>query len=68
VGSIYEVTGVGPTLAGRNGEGDWYYTDGEVEISRLVVGCNTKVEATAILKNPPIIDLKNKTWKAMRDN
>jgi hypothetical protein len=36
--AIYEVTGVGPTLAGRNGEGDRYYTDGEVEISRIVPG------------------------------
>lgn len=26
----YQVTGVGPTLAGRNGGGDPYYTDGEV--------------------------------------
>ena len=66
VEAIYEVTGVGPTVNGRNGGGDWYYTDGEVEISRLVVGCNTKVEATAaVLKNPPIIDLKNKTWNAI---
>ena len=52
VEAIYGVTGIGPT-------------DGEVEISRLIVGCNTRVEATAILKNPPIIDLKNKTWKAI---
>jgi LssY C-terminus len=65
VEAIYEVTGVGPTLNGRNGEGDRYYTDGEVEISRLVIGCNTKAELTAVLDNPPIIDLKNKTWKAI---
>ena len=28
----YQVTGVGPTLTGRNGGGDPYYTDGEVWI------------------------------------
>ncbi|MGB9042520.1 MAG: LssY C-terminal domain-containing protein, partial [Pseudolabrys sp.] len=39
VQAIYEVTGVGPTLVGRNGEGDRYYTDGEIKISRLVAGC-----------------------------
>ena len=36
VEAIYEVSGIGPTLAGRNGEGDRYYTDGEIKISRLV--------------------------------
>ena len=42
VEAIYQVTGVGPTLVGRNGEGDRYYTDGEIKISRLVAGCNAK--------------------------
>src|ERR1035441_9123084 len=41
VEAIYEVSGIGPTLIGRNGEGDQYYTDGEVKISRLVAGCNS---------------------------
>ncbi|HEY3029563.1 MAG TPA: LssY C-terminal domain-containing protein [Bradyrhizobium sp.] len=48
VEAIYEVTGVGPTVAGRNGEGDRYYTDGEVEISRIVPGCNKKTEAAVV--------------------
>jgi hypothetical protein len=65
VEAIYEVTGVGPTLLGRNGEGDPYYTDGEVEISRLVAGCNAKAAAVAELDNPPIVDLKNVAWKSV---
>jgi hypothetical protein len=65
VEAVYEVTGIGPTLDGRNGEGDRYYTDGEVEISRLVVGCNAIAVTTVVLDNPPIVDLKNKTWKAI---
>jgi len=65
VEAIYEVTGVGPTVFGRNGEGDRYYTDGEIEISRLVAGCNTKVETALELANPPIVDLKNQAWKAI---
>jgi hypothetical protein len=67
VEAIYEVSGVGPTLLGRNGEGDPYYTDGEVEISRLVEGCNTKAATVAKLDNPPIVDLKNVAWKSAAD-
>ncbi|MGA8956708.1 MAG: LssY C-terminal domain-containing protein, partial [Pseudolabrys sp.] len=65
VEAIYEVTGVGPTLIGRNGEGDRYYTDGEIKISRLVAGCNAKAETTVELANPPMVNLKNETWKAI---
>jgi LssY C-terminus len=65
VEAIYEVTGVGPTIDGRNGEGDRYYTDGEIKISRLVAGCNTKAETVVELENPPIVDLKNQAWKAV---
>ncbi len=61
----YEVSGIGPTLAGRNGEGDRYYTDGEIKISRLVAGCNAKAETVIELDNPPIVDLKNEAWKAI---
>ncbi len=65
VEAIYEVTGVGPTLFGRNGEGDRYYTDGEIKISRLVAGCNAKAATTVELRNPPIVNLKNDAWKAI---
>jgi hypothetical protein len=65
VEAIYEVSGVGPTFIGRNGEGDRYFTDGEVKISRLVSGCLQKAERVIELKNPPLIELKNETWKAL---
>jgi hypothetical protein len=58
VEAIYEVTGVGPTLFGRNGEGDPYYTDGEIKISRLVSGCNKKVETALELPSAQLCDLK----------
>lgn len=35
VSQTYQVTGTGPTLNGRNGEGDPYYTDGEITIAIL---------------------------------
>lgn len=65
VEAIYEVSGIGPTLAGRNGEGDRYYTDGEIKISRLVAGCNVKAETTDELDNPPLVNMKNVAWKAI---
>jgi hypothetical protein len=65
VEGIYEVSGIGPTLAGRNGEGDRYYTDGEIKISRLVAGCNVKAASTVELANPPLVNMKNVAWKAI---
>jgi LssY C-terminus len=65
VEAIYEVSGIGPTLAGRNGEGDRHYTDGEIMISRLVAGCNVKAATTVELDNPPLVNMKNVAWKAI---
>jgi hypothetical protein len=61
--AIYEVTGIGPTLNGRNGEGDLYYTDGEIKVARLVAGCNAKAATAVVLDNPPLVVLKNKAWQ-----
>jgi hypothetical protein len=61
--AIYEVTGVGPTIAGHNGEGDLYYTDGEVKIARLVAGCNNTSETAVVLDNPPLVTIKNQVWQ-----
>ena len=36
VAAVYQVSGIGLTLAGRNGGDDPYYTDGEIWIARLV--------------------------------
>ena len=65
VEAIYEVSGVGPTLNSRNGEGDPYYTDGEIKIARLVVGCNAKAETAVELSNPPLVIIKNVAWRAI---
>ncbi len=65
VTAIYEVSGIGPTLLGKNGGGDPYYTDGEIKVSRLVAGCDTRAESAAELDNPPLVDLKNDAWKAI---
>lgn len=65
--AAYEVSGVGPTLDGRNGEGDRYYTDGDIRISRLVPGCNNRTETTVDLANPPLVDMKNRAWKSIAE-
>jgi hypothetical protein len=65
VTSIYEVTGVGPTLDGRNGEGDTYYTDGEIKVSVLVESCAQRAATTTELSNPPLVELKNIAWSVV---
>lgn len=61
---VYEVTGVGLTLNGRNGEGDRYYTDGEIRFSVLAGPGETGHESPPVLPNPPLVDLKNALWAA----
>jgi hypothetical protein len=67
VAATYEVSGIGPTLNGRNGEGDRYYTDGEIRISRLVAGCNATPQTAVALANPPLVDLKNRAWRSIAE-
>lgn len=59
VAEVYEVTGVGLTVNGRNGEGDRYYTDGEIRFSVLAVPGETGRQPPPVLPNPPLVDLKN---------
>jgi hypothetical protein len=62
VTTIYEVTGIGPTLNGRNGEGDRYFTNGEIKISVLVEGCDAHSDTVSRLANPPLVQMKNDVW------
>ena len=61
----YQVTGVGLTLAGRNGGGDLYYTDGEVWVLRLVADCHKQDGPIATLPSPPATELKDQIWHAI---
>ncbi|HLL28082.1 MAG TPA: LssY C-terminal domain-containing protein [Xanthobacteraceae bacterium] len=65
VQAIYQVSGIGPTINGRNGEGDVYFTDGDIWISRLVESCTKRSAPAVELANPPIIALKNAIWKGV---
>jgi hypothetical protein len=61
----YQVTGVGPTLTGRNGGGDLYYTDGEVWILRLVEACRTRSGPVTVIPSPPATELKDEIWRSI---
>jgi hypothetical protein len=62
VEDIYQTSGVGPTLTGRNGGGDLYYTDGEIVLSRLASGCQSHFDQPVVLASPPAIEAKNRFW------
>ena len=63
----YQVTGVGPTMTGRNGEGDPYYTDGEVWVLRLVEACKRRDGPAITIPSPPATELKDQIWRAIAD-
>ena len=63
----YQVMGIGPTLLGRNGEDDPYFTDGEVWILRLVEDCAKRAAPPDILPNPPVTAFKDAIWKNVAD-
>jgi hypothetical protein len=67
VDAKYQVTGVGPTMAGRNGGGDLYYTDGVVWILRLVAACQPRTGPAAIIPSPPATEIKDQIWQAVAD-
>ena len=64
VETVYQVSGIGPTLNGRNGANDRFYTDGEVTIMVLRPGVIEAKELPEMLENPPLIRLKQTIWSA----
>jgi hypothetical protein len=64
--SIYQMKGIGPTLNGRNGEGDPYYTDGEIWVARLVGGGKEAEKPAEMLPPPALIQVKDTifSWRS----
>lgn len=62
---IYQVTGVGSTLFGRNGGGDRYYTDGELTVG-VLAPIDTPNASPERLDNPGVVQLKDQLWSAIR--
>jgi hypothetical protein len=67
VQSQFQISGTGPTLLGRNGEGDSYHTDGEIDVANLVIGGVKRTEPPEMLPPPPLITLKDQVWHGVSD-
>ena len=66
VEAFFQISGIGPTLFARNGEGDPYYSDGEIDVARLVVDGIKRTEPPIALPPPPLIALKDQIWRGVR--
>ncbi len=65
--SVYEIAGVGPTLNGRNGGGDRYFTDGEAMIVTLSPECRERADKTPLHESAPWqATFKDAIWSALR--
>lgn len=63
---IFHVTGIGPTLLGRNGGGDPYFTDGEVSVGVLSPSAVPEAVPPATLPDPVPVAAKNTIWAGAR--
>jgi len=59
VEAVYQVSGIGPTLNGRNGGGDPYWTDGEIGMVRLTPDAAPTDKPPQMLETPQIVQWKD---------
>ena len=64
--ALYYVTGVGPTLNGRNGGGDRYFTDGELAVGVLAPEGAVGKQPVEKLPSPTPVVIKNQLWSWLR--
>jgi hypothetical protein len=62
----YQVTGVGPTLDGRNGGGDRYFTDGELDVGVLIEDGGARAGPPVLLASPAPVVFKNWLFARLR--
>lgn len=67
VQTLFQISGTGPTMFGRNGEGDPYHTDGEIDFASLVADGVRRVGPPEALPPPPLIALKDQIWHGVSD-
>ncbi len=63
---IFAVSGIGPTLRGRNGGGDLFYTDGDVRVGVVNIGAIAGLSEPQILDSPRAVTIKNTAWQGVR--
>ena len=61
----YQVAGIGPTVTGRNGGGDLYYTDGEIWVLRLVEACKKNDAPVEAIPSPAMTEFKDQVWHSV---
>jgi hypothetical protein len=66
VDRIYQVAGVGPTLVGRNGGGDRYFTDGEITVGVVRADAAAATAPAEVLPSPPAVEAKNTIWREIK--
>ena len=59
VQATYQVSGAGPTLNGRNGEGNLYRTDGEIQVLDLVPNGQARTKPPVTLDTPPLSQISD---------
>jgi hypothetical protein len=64
--ALFYVTGVGPTLNGRNGGGDRWFSDGELAVGVLAVGDANGTSPVPVLSVPIPVVVKNQFWAWLR--
>jgi hypothetical protein len=64
--TLYDVTGIGPTLNGENGGGDRYFTDGELTVGVLAPESAVGTQPVTVLPSPPLVVVKNQFWSWLR--
>jgi hypothetical protein len=64
VARLFQVTGVGPTLLGRNGGGDRYFTDGELTVA-VLAHADAPGRLPERLDNPAVVQIKDQLWSAI---
>jgi hypothetical protein len=66
VTSIFQMKGIGPTLNGRNGEGDPYDTDGEIWVARLARRGEKTDKVAGMQPAPTLIQIKDAvfSWRS----
>lgn len=62
----FEVTGVGPTLDGRNGGGDRFFTDGEIYVGVLTPDNRVHPGPPEKRASPTAVELKDWLWTQAR--
>jgi hypothetical protein len=62
----FQVTGVGPTLNGRNGGGDRFFTDGEIDVGVLTPDNRVHPGPPEHRASPTPVELKNWLWAQAR--